>query len=197
MPLTEFAKWTDQRNQAVMDEINHSWFVRKQKEWTEHLANSGVDITELNNREPQSIGDKRTLPFDAWESIYERFSSRHRFYHGRDQLGCDDEEDPATGLRGITVDVYNGITGLLICTVDVGIDIISADPGTQHRSSPITIQNVGQEVERWAVSMLKRGSEGYYEECMRFSLIHKERMTLNCRSPSIFGPSLTDHIDSD
>ena len=92
--------------------------------WTEHLGRAGVDTTALAQRERLAVADKRSLPLHAWEAIYERFSSRHHFFYGRDQLGCDDEDDPIPGFRGIAVDVYNGITGLPLCSVDVGVDYV-------------------------------------------------------------------------
>ena len=122
---TEFAVWMHQRELDRRLEIEERQLMKKREEWHQQLINATSGDVPSEPCQNQLPRDDRMLPHHGWHSIYHRFSRRHNFLLGRDQAGCNDEDDAGTGTRGITVDIYNGLTGTFVCTVDVGIDDMS------------------------------------------------------------------------
>lgn len=166
MPLspfrTEFATWMHQRELNKRLEMEEQQLMKRREEWSKQLTHTATDVVPSELRQRRLPMDDRMLPPHAWHSIYHRFSRRHNFLLGRDQAGCDDEDDVGKGLKGTTVDIYNVLTGTFVCTVDVGID---------HESllnSPLDLYDVAREVERWSEYQGKRQSEGFFAECLHF-----------------------------
>lgn len=105
-----------------LDENDRAAHLIRQQIWTAELRTAGVEVGALVERESNAVGDNRELPDRAWRNIYERFSPMYTYWWGDDELGADDEADPNTGLKGITVDVFNGLAGTCLCKVDIGIE---------------------------------------------------------------------------
>ena len=110
---TEFATWMHQREQNIRVERYEQFLAKQREEWTEHMALTEVDDVPTEIRQQRLPMDNRALPSHAWQSIYHRFSRRHNFMLGRDQIGCDDLDRDGMLLRGTTIDIYNRLTGIL------------------------------------------------------------------------------------
>ena len=159
---TEFGMWMYRREQNIRIERHERYLAEKREQWTAQIAATEVDDVPVETRRERLLMDDRALPGYAWQSIYYRFTRRHTFMLGRDKAGCDDLDATVSGPRGITVDVYNALTGTLVCSVDIGID------GESTSKAPLDLYDVAREVERWSDHQGKRESEGFFAECLQF-----------------------------
>ena len=130
--------------------------------WTERLEEARscnpCDYEPTNARLALDRDD-RIMPKRAWEEMNARFGKLYR-WRQREEPGAG-EIHPKTEREGTTVNVYMGLTGTLLCTVDV-------EANTERQERPTKFDRIAFEVERWADKIGKNPSEGYHMAGMRF-----------------------------
>ena len=125
------------------------------------------DIPEPVLKEERSIsnkalGDWRLMPKYAWEDIHHRFLKTYGNSCRRTPTGFYDQEDEETGQRSKTVIIRFAASGELLVELNLGPDCDSLG------SWPITIENVAENLGRWARRTRRPTSEGIFQNTCTF-----------------------------